>query len=81
MTAVIHMKPEGRYSDKDLERLVEEMREVVKQKEIMRHKEAAAFIGISTAKLYRSGFPYHRVEGMEGRFYLKSELIEYIKKS
>ena len=82
MTAVIQMRPDGRYQNQDLQRLVEELAEVVKQQEVMRTKEAAAFLGISQSQLYRiqSCLPSHQVPGIAGRIFLRSELIDFIKK-
>lgn len=79
MTAVIQMKPEGRYSNPDLERLVIEMSEVVKQKEVMHAKEAADFIGVSERQIYRiPNIPSHKVSGV-GRVFLRDELIDFIR--
>lgn len=81
MTAVIHLKPEGRYTDKDLERLVSDLAEVVKQKEVLHPKEAAEFMGISMTSLYKCDAPHHKIKGIQGRVYLRCELIDFIKKS
>ena len=80
MTAVIQMLPEGRYTSKDLERLANELIEYVKYPDVMHTKEAAAFLDVSQAQLYRTpNIPSHKIPGI-GRVYLKSELIDYIKK-
>lgn len=81
MTAVIQMRPEGQYTNKDLERLVAELREFFQQQEVMFTKDAASFLGISANKLYQMpSVPSHRMPGIAGRVYLRSELIDYIKR-
>lgn len=81
MKALIQMIPDGRYSNPDLERLANELREYVSWPEVMHTKEAAKFLGISESKLYRvDTIPSHKVPGLSQKVYLKSELIEYIKK-
>jgi hypothetical protein len=81
MTAVIQMRPEGQYTNKDLEKLLIELREVIQQQEVMHSQEAAKFLGISVGKLYRmSNIPHHRVEGIGGKLFLRSELIDFIKR-
>ena len=66
---------------KDLNTLVVALKRFGESKEVMHTKEAAAFLGISVSKLYRmKNLPYHRLEGLEGRLFLRSELIDYIKK-
>lgn len=80
MTTQVRFIPEGTFSNKDLHRLLVELSAFLDQKEVMHVKEAAAFLGISRSTLYRTNIPYHTLEGMEGRLYLKSELIDFIKK-
>ena len=80
MTAVIQMLPEGRYTSKDLERLANELLEHARYPDVMRTKEAASFLGIGKTKMYQMDcIPSHKLPGISGKFYLKSELIEYIK--
>ncbi len=43
---------------------------------IMRHKEAAEFIGLSESRLYQSNAPFHKQGGT--RFYLESELRDWL---
>lgn len=43
---------------------------------IMRHREAAAFVGLSESRLYQTNAPYHKQGGT--RFYLESELINWL---
>lgn len=81
MTAVIQMKPEGRYLNADLERLANELADYLGFPEVMDTQTAARFLGISASKLYRiDKVPSHRMPELRGKIYLKSELIEYIKK-
>lgn len=80
MTTQIHFTPEGAFSNKDLHRLLIELRAFMDHKEVMHTKEAAAFLGVSRSTLYRTKCPYHTLEGMEGRLYLKDELIDFIRK-
>lgn len=83
-TPVIQMQPEGMFSVKDLDTFLFELERRWKVKEVMHVKECADYLGISVSKLYRlpkSVLPYHQLEGLEGRLYLRSEVIEYIKKS
>lgn len=81
MTAIIQMLPEGRYSNKDLERLANELASYLSAPEVMRTKQAAVFLNIGKTKMYEMDMiPSHRLPGISGKFYLKSELIDYIKK-
>ena len=81
MTAIIQLKPEGRYSNPDLERLANELIEYVSYPEVMRTQQAAKFLGICRSKLYQMDrVPSHKLPDIAGKFYLKSELIEFIKK-
>jgi len=80
MTRIIPMRSEGRYESKDLERLVNELYEHQQHKEVMHAKEAAAFLGIGLTSLYKcKDIPHHTLPGLEGRIYLKDELIDFIK--
>lgn len=82
MTAIIQLKPEGQFINKDLERLLIELREIAHAPEVMDTQQAAAFLGISASKLYRmDNIPSHRVPKISGKVFLRSELIDYIKKS
>lgn len=81
MTVVLQMKPDGCYQDKDLERLSGELREYLEFPEVMWTDQAAKFLGISRNKLYQMDrLPSHQIPDIIGRVYLRSELIEYIKK-
>lgn len=78
-TPVIIMKPEGRFTNHDLELLLSEMREfVMREKEVMHVKEVAALLGVTERTVYTT-VPSHKVPGL-GRVYLRSEIIDYIKK-
>jgi hypothetical protein len=75
------MNPEGMFSIKDLDRFLFEAERRFKQKEVMNPKEAAQFIGVSVATLYKSEVPFHKIPGIDRRLYLKSEIIQVIKSS
>lgn len=55
------------------------------EEKIMHRKDVAAFLGIGTRqvdKLSNAGkLPYHRLDGLAAKLYLRSELIQLIKKS
>ncbi len=75
------MLPDGRYSNPDLEKLANELIQYVQYPDVMRSKEAAKFLGIGKTKIYQMDrIPSHKLPGIVGKFYLKSELIEFIKK-
>lgn len=83
MTAQVEFIPNGQWSVKDLDTLILALETRVKAKEVMHAKEAAAFIGISLRKLYeipKEVFPFHEVPGLKGRLYLRSELIEKVRR-
>lgn len=81
MTAVIQMKPAGQYSNQDLERLANELRDYVSFPDVLHQQDAANFLGISYSKLRRmDNVPSHKLPGLSGRIYLKSELIDFIKR-
>jgi excisionase family DNA binding protein len=85
MTAVIKLHPEGQYSSKDIDALIHAIETRVQAREVMRIEQAADFLSVSRRKLddlCRSGkMPFHRIEGLGGKIFLRSELIEYVKKS
>jgi predicted DNA-binding transcriptional regulator AlpA len=43
---------------------------------IMRHREAAEFLGLSESRLYQTTAPFHKQGGT--RFYLESELRDWL---
>jgi len=53
--------------------------------EIMHRKEAAKFLGIGTRQLDKltndKKLPYHRIDGLAAKLYLRSEIIQLIKGS
>lgn len=68
------------FSLKDLDKFIIAIERRIASKEIMHPKEAAAYLGISLATLYRlKSIPYHKLEDLEGRLYLRSEIIEKIR--
>ena len=80
----VAMIPEGKYSQTELGTLITELERFYKGKEVMHTKEAAAFLGIGVTTLYRipkTSLPYHKIEGLEGRLYLRSELLHSIRNS
>lgn len=77
----IQLVPAGQFSIKDLDKFLFELELRFKQKEVMHRKEAAAFIGVNVRTLDRSNIPYHTVEGLSGKLYLRSEMLEHIKNS
>lgn len=83
MTAVVNMVPEGYFQNKDLERMLIEIRRVAEQDEVMRSEQAEVYLKVSRTTLNvmcRKGLPYHTVPGLGGKIFLRSELIEFIKK-
>lgn len=85
MTAVVNLIPDGYFSNKDLERLLIELHKVVQQKEVLRIEDAAEFLSCSVRKInhlcQHDKLPYHRIDGLSGKVFLRSELIDFIKKS
>jgi hypothetical protein len=80
MTHIVQLKPEGRYVSSDLERLVNEIKDLAEYPEVMHQQVAANFLGISYSKIRRMEIPSHKLPGLVGRIYLKSELLDFIKK-
>jgi excisionase family DNA binding protein len=86
MTRVIPMPVEqGSYNEKELEALIHGLEKVIlARNEVMRVDQAAAFINISRAqvdRMCRDGqLPFHRLEGLGGKLFLRTELIDFIKK-
>lgn len=60
--------------------MVVALKRLVESKEVMHAKEAAAFMGIGMTSLYKCQAPFHQIKGIAGLIYLRSELIEVIKK-
>lgn len=85
MNAQVHFVPDGQYSKIDLDRFLFELESRFKQKEVMHRKEAAAFLGISTRQLDSlcslGSIKYHRIEGLSGKIFLRSELLDTVKRS
>lgn len=79
------MFPEGYFQNKDLERLLIELGRIIPQKEVLRIEDAAELMRCSVRKVnhlcQHGKIPYHRVDGLGGKIFLRSELIEWIKKS
>lgn len=75
--------PDDHYSFnlRDLKTLIIAIERFMESKEVMHTQEAADFLGISASKLYRmDNVPHHKVPGFSGKVFLRSELIDYIKR-
>lgn len=81
----IQFTPDGSFSVKDLDRFLFELEARFKAKEVMHRKDAAAYLGVSERTLDRlsvSGvIKYHTLEGLSGKLYLRSEILEKVKAS
>lgn len=65
---------------KDMSTLVKALERFMEHKEVMRTKEAAKFLGIGKTKMYQMDrIPSHTLPGISGKFYLRSELIDFIR--
>lgn len=75
--------PDDHYSFNlhDLKTLIVAIERFAESKQVMHAEDAAAFLGISERTLNRliGSLPSHKLEGI-GRVWLKSELIDYIKR-
>lgn len=71
--------PDEYYSIEDVDRLLKALVDRMNAEAVMHAKEVAAFLGVSERTVFRSELPFHKVKGL-GRVYLRSEIIEYIKK-
>ena len=84
MTAQVNFIPDGQYSPIDLDKFLFELEARFKQKEVMKIEQAAEFLTCSSSKIHelcrKDKIPYHRVDGIGGKLFLRSELIEYVKK-
>jgi len=81
---VIRMLPTAPISNEQLESLKAHLKEALKEKEVLDINEVGEMLGIGATKMYsipKSVIPYHKLEGIKKRFYLRSELIDIIKKS
>ena len=78
------MEPEGQYSKVDLDRFLFELETRFKQKEVMRIEDVAAEFSCSVRKInhlcQHGKIPFHRIDGLGGKVFLRSELIDFIKK-
>ena len=78
----IQMSPDyNGFTIQELDILLMALETRLKAKECMSPKEAAKYCGISVSSLYKSSLPFHRIPGLGGRVYLRSELVETIRKS
>lgn len=76
--------PEGPWTNEQLAAFNKALETWHKAKEVMNMAEMADFVGIGQTKLYsipKEVFPYHTLPGIKRRFYLRSEIIEKIRKS
>lgn len=84
MTAVIQMRPDGQYSLRDIDKLIDAIESRVHAREVMRIEHAVEFLGVSRSQIDRmcrdGKLPFHRIEGLGGKLFLRSELLEFIKK-
>lgn len=81
----VQFVPEGQFSTKDLDIFLRELDMRFKQKEVMHRKEVADYMGLSERTVDRlskpGGLPFHTIEGLSGKLYLRQEIIDYIKRS
>jgi hypothetical protein len=75
-------------SDSDVDKVImalENRMQHLFEEKVLHRKDAAKFLGIGIKSLDRlaSGgkVPYHRIDGLSGRVYLRSELIHLIRTS
>lgn len=72
--------PDEYYSARDKAALVKR----IQAREVLRIEDATAELGISIRKLddlcAKHGLPHHRIPGMAGKIFLRSELIEYVRR-
>lgn len=84
MTAIVEMRPDFGFNGPDLDRLIEALEVRVQAREVLRIEQAAGFLSCSVRKINdmcaKGKLPYHRLEGFGGKLFLRSELIDYIKK-
>ena len=69
---------------KDLNTLLVALRRLVEVKEVMTIEDAAAFLSCSVRKIndmcQHGKLPYHRLDGLAGKLFLRTELIEFVKR-
>lgn len=84
MTAVIKMETDYGFPVADLDRLIAAMEGRMQAREVMRIEQAADFLSCSVRKVNdmcaKGKLPYHRLEGFGGKLFLRSEIVEFIKK-
>ena len=85
MTAVINMVPDGQWPATELDKLIHALEaRILETREVLRIEQMTEFFGVSRKtvdNMCRRGLPFHRVPGLNGKVFLRSELIDYIKKS
>ena len=85
MTAVINMVPDGQWPATELDKLIHALEaRILETREVLRIEQMTDFFGVSRKtvdNMCRRGLPFHRVPGLNGKVFLRSELIDYIKKS
>jgi hypothetical protein len=85
----IHMSSnDSPIPDKDIDRIIvalQDRMQHLNEEKVMRRKDAASFLGLHERTLDRlsnsGSIPYHRLDGLSDKLYLRSELIHLIKKS
>lgn len=85
MTAVINMVPDGQWPAAELDKLIHALEtRIMENREVLRIEQATSFLGVSRKtvdNMCRRGLPFHRIPGLDGKVFLRSELLDYIKKS
>ena len=78
-----HLIPDEYYSIKDIDRLFAALEKRLEASEVMRSEQTEVFLNVSRTTLNimcRKGLPYHTVPGLSGKIFLRSELIDFVKK-
>lgn len=71
------------YSIKDIDSLIAAIENRVPPREIMRIEHITEFLGVSRKtidNMCRAGMPFHRLPGLGGKLFVRSEIINYTLK-
>jgi excisionase family DNA binding protein len=79
----IQLIPEGKFNIEDLDLFLFELERRFQAKEVMTRKEVAKYIGVSERTVDRLSnegvLPFHRLEGLNVKLYLREEIKAAIK--
>lgn len=76
----IQMAPPTPFTIQELDTLLVALESRVKAKEIMQRQDLALYLGVSLRTVDRSTLPFHYIPGTNIKVWIRSQVLEAIKK-